>query len=89
MFPLTLRCLHNELSTYQRLRCAVQSMSVVSAELWVGTLQGRVSRGLWLLDTGIALQSVFEDRIDRRWRLVPVTVSLLALIMLGTVLGLW
>lgn len=26
-------------------------MSVVSAELWVGAFEGRISHGLWLLDT--------------------------------------
>jgi hypothetical protein len=36
--------------TYQGLRCSVQSMSVVSSELWVGTLERWISRGLWLLD---------------------------------------
>ena len=37
--------------TYQSLHGAVQSMSVVSPELGVGSLQRRVSVGLWLLDT--------------------------------------
>lgn len=39
------------LSTYQSLHGAVQSMSVVAAELGVGTLQGGVTEGLRLLDT--------------------------------------
>ena len=38
-------------NTYQRLRGSVESMSVVSAELWIGTLEGWISGGLWLLDT--------------------------------------
>ena len=29
----------------------MKSMSVVSSELWVGTLEGWISGGLWLLDT--------------------------------------
>lgn len=37
--------------TNQSLHCAVESMSVVSSELGVGTLEGWVSGGLWLLDT--------------------------------------
>lgn len=35
---------------YQSLHVAVQGMSVVSAELGVGALEGRVARGLRLLD---------------------------------------
>lgn len=36
--------------SYQSLHGAVKSMSVVSAELGVGSLEGRVSRSLGLLD---------------------------------------
>lgn len=53
---------------YQSLHGAVQSVSVVAAELGVGTLERRVSHGLRLLDT--------------------IAVSLLALVVLGRVLGL-
>ena len=38
-------------STYQRLHGAVQSVSVVAAELGVNTLEGGVTVGLRLLDT--------------------------------------
>lgn len=38
-------------STYQSLHGAVESMSVVASELGVGSLQGRVTVGLGLLDT--------------------------------------
>jgi len=44
-FPLAL------LQLLQGLHCSVESVSVVSAELGIGTLEGWVSRGLWLLDT--------------------------------------
>lgn len=40
-----------ESSTYQSLHGAVESMSVVASELGVGSLQGRVTVGLGLLDT--------------------------------------
>lgn len=35
---------------YQSLSSAMESMSMVASELWVGSLQGRVSVRLWLLD---------------------------------------
>lgn len=37
--------------SYQSLHCAMQSMSMVSSELGVGSLQRRVSGSLRLLDT--------------------------------------
>lgn len=37
--------------SYQSLGSAVKSMSVVSAELGVGAVQGRISRSLRLLDS--------------------------------------
>ena len=40
-----------KVKTYQCSHGAVERMSVVSSELGVGTLEGRVSVGLWLLDT--------------------------------------
>ena len=36
---------------YQGLHGSVQSVSVVSSELWIGTLERWISHGLWLLDT--------------------------------------
>lgn len=48
------RCrLLEDRSTYQSLHGAVESMSVVASELGVGSLQGRVTVGLGLLDTGL------------------------------------
>lgn len=43
--------LSRESSTYQSLHGAVESMSVVASELGVGSLQGRVTVGLGLLNT--------------------------------------
>jgi len=59
-------------STYKSPHGAVKSMSVVAAELRVGTLERRVSVGLWLLDTVLPLHqllfrwsmSVVELRVD-------------------------
>lgn len=77
---------------------------MVSSELRVGAFQGRVSGGLWLLDT-IGTQILATVRpnpssicpVDRSrswivkivvsWWFIPVTVSLLRLVMLGRVLG--
>lgn len=42
---------------YQGLHVAVQSVAMVSAELGVGALQGRVTRGLGLLDTVASLSA--------------------------------
>lgn len=39
------------LSLLKGLHRSVQGMFVVSSKLWVGTFEGRVSVGLWLLDT--------------------------------------
>lgn len=39
------------LSLLQRFHRSVQSMSVVSSELGICALEGRISVGLWLLDT--------------------------------------
>lgn len=72
---------------------------MVSSELGVGTLEGRVSGGLWLLDTiGTHILATVRRNIssicvgDRFWIVVswwsiPVTVSLLRLVVLGRVLG--
>jgi len=56
-------------------------MSVVSAELWVGTIEGWVSRGLWLLDTRLHAGNQHEAQIFRilgGCRIVPVAVGFLA-----------
>jgi hypothetical protein len=53
-------------ATYQGLHGAVKSMSVVASELGVGTLEGRVSAGLGLLDTVGVVVSV--DRSHRSCR---------------------
>jgi hypothetical protein len=45
-------------ATYQGSHGAVKSMSVVASELGVGTLEGRVSVGLGLLDTAGVVVSV-------------------------------
>lgn len=37
--------------SYKCLHCTLQSMSVVSSELRIGTLERWISHGLWLLDT--------------------------------------
>jgi hypothetical protein len=47
---------HCTQKTYQRLHCTVESMSVVSSELWVGAVQRWISRGLWLLDTAQSIR---------------------------------
>lgn len=77
---------------------------MVSSELRVGAFQGRVSGGLWLLDTidTQILATVQRNPssicpVDRSrswlveivvsWWCIPVTVSLLRLVMLGRVLG--
>lgn len=49
--------------THQCLHCAVQSMSVVAAELGVGTLERWVAVGLWLLDTVKTSTTVFRATI--------------------------
>lgn len=90
--------------TNQCLHGSLQGMLVVSSELRVGAFQGRVSGGLWLLDT-IGTHTLATVRrnmpsicaVDRSrswivkivvsWWCIPVTVSLLRLIMLGRVLG--
>jgi hypothetical protein len=72
--------------SYQSLGGAVESMSVVSSELGVGSLEGRVSGSLGLLDTarGSKLTEHFVNfsKIEDQ----PVTVSLAALVVLGRVL---
>ncbi len=61
-------------------------MSVVSAELGVGAVKGRVSRGLGLLDTASVIVSMsFGGRIVR-YVGVPVPVRLARLVVLGRVL---
>ena len=75
-------------------------MLVVATELWVGTLKGWISASLWLLDTVVgfllalpwtlilsrgALSCVAG--LDRGVIFVPVTVSLLGLVVLRRVLG--
>lgn len=90
--------------TNQCLHSSVQGMLVVSSELRVGAFQGRVSGGLWLLDTigthklaavrrNISLICAGDRsrswivKIVVSWWCIPVTVSLLRLVMLGRVLG--
>jgi hypothetical protein len=53
-------------ATHQCLHGSVKSMSVVSPELGVGALEGRVSVGLGLLDTAgrVSLASVSICSID-------------------------
>jgi len=48
------------LQLFQGFRCPVQSMSVVSSELWVGTLERRISWGLWLLNA-VAMSLFLTD----------------------------
>ena len=75
-------------------------MLVVATELWVGTLEGWVSASLWLLDTVVGFLLalswtlfLLRDALswvagwDRGVVFVPVTVSLLGLVVLGRVLG--
>lgn len=83
-------------SSYKSLHGAVESMSVVSAELRVGTLEGRVSRSLRLLNTAVGRchvnrLSFLSTRPFLPCRIefdVPVPVSLLVLVVLRRVLGL-
>lgn len=46
------------LDLLESLHGSVQSMSVVSSELGIGALEGRISVGLWLLDTVVSHTSV-------------------------------
>lgn len=46
---------------YQSLHGAVQNISVVAAELWVGSLEGRVTGSLGLLDTVARDKSISKD----------------------------
>lgn len=75
-------------------------MLVVATELWVGTLEGWVSASLWLLDTVVGFLLALSwtlfllhgalswvAGLDRGLVFVPVTVSLLGLVVLGRVLG--
>lgn len=76
-------------STYQCLHGTVKSVSVVATELGVDTLEGRVTVGLGLLDT--VGKSISGCEESSRWLTKgdePVTVSLLALVVLGRVLRL-
>jgi hypothetical protein len=74
--------------TYQCLHGTVKSVSVVATELGVDTLEGWVTVGLGLLDTVDKSISGCEE--SSRWLKSdePVTVSLLALVVLGRVLRL-
>jgi hypothetical protein len=78
-------------STYQCLRGTVQGVSVVATELGVDTLEGGVTVGLGLLDTVFLRVRLarLKTRIEVKKGTEPVTVSLLALVVLGRVLGLW
>ena len=86
--------------TNQGLHGSVKSMLVVATELWVGTLEGWVSASLWLLDTVVGFLlalswTLFSLRGALSWDanskrgvvFIPVTVSLLRLVVLGRVLG--
>ena len=68
----------------------MKSVPVVSSELGVDTLERRVSRSLRLLDSVEILLSDLAQRIELNVpRIdVPVSVSLAALVVLRTVLGL-
>lgn len=62
-------------------------MSVVAAELGVGTLQGGVSGGLRLLDAvKCQLVEVCRRYLDFRFEYGPVAVGFLPLVGLGRVL---
>jgi hypothetical protein len=60
---------------YQSLRSAVKSMTMVSPELGVGSLQRRVSRGLGLLDAVTILLDSFavETKVPMQ---APIAVQL-------------
>ena len=78
----------------------MKRMSVISSEFGVGSLERRVSCGFGLLDARSRLPSVTSQHIRRQLKhrvlrgdgsrrleqCVPVSVSLLALVMLGRVL---
>jgi hypothetical protein len=57
-------CLCRESSTYQSIHGAVESMSVIASELGVGSLQGRVTVGLGLLDTELRRKRLVIRRLD-------------------------
>lgn len=79
-------------SAYKSLGGAVESMSVVSPELGVGTLEGGVSGSLGLLDTAVLSRVsplfVLLCSVGVRF-VVPVPVRLARLVVLRRVLGLW
>lgn len=81
--------------TNQSLLSALQSMSVVSSELGVGTLQGWISRGLWPLNTACHMDcqrtAPFPESFpgchsSRAVPNVPVPMGLLRLVGLRTIL---
>lgn len=59
-------------------------MTMVAAELGVDTLKGRVTRGLGLRDTASKVSPYSSSHCLHV--VVPVTVSLLGLVVLGAVL---
>ena len=68
---------------YQGLHVAVKSMSMVSSELGVGSLERRVTRSLRLLDT-TPESAILHN--NEKSRYVPVSVRLARLVVLGAVL---